>query len=75
MDNKMDNKKQTSVEWLANEINAIVPPGHELKISFLLEKATQMANEERADVYTQAFKDASRSISDAFSKANLYSNF
>jgi len=62
----MDNKKQTSVEWLANEINAIVPPGHELEISFLLEKATQMADQERIDVYRQAFKDATKILVDGF---------
>lgn len=66
MDNKMDNKKQTSVEWLANEINAIVPPGHELEISFLLEKATQMADQERIDVYREALTEATKILEDSF---------
>ena len=62
----MDNKKQTSVEWFANEINAIVPPGHELEISFLLEKATQMADQERIDVYREALTEATKILEDSF---------
>jgi hypothetical protein len=38
--------KQTAVEWLADKMDKLIPPGNQLHISIILEKAKAMEREQ-----------------------------
>ena len=49
----MSNKKQTAVDFAVEKLEKLIPSGHQIIISIILEKAKEMDKEQKIDAYNQ----------------------
>ena len=49
----MSNKKQTAIDFAVEKLEKLIPSGHQIIISIILEKAKEMDKEQKIDAYNQ----------------------
>jgi hypothetical protein len=59
------------IEYLAKEMNKLIPPGNELLIEALIHNANKMRDKENAEIIKSSFSEATNIISKEFKKWNV----
>lgn len=49
----MSNKKQTAIDFAVEKLEKLIPSGHQIIISIILEKAKEMDKQQKIDAYNQ----------------------
>ena len=52
----MSNKEQTAVEWLTEQLIKLIPPGNELSIGVMFDKAKEMEKQQIMDAFVECWK-------------------
>lgn len=47
-------KQQTAVEWIAEKMEKLIPPGNQIAIYIMLEQAKQMEKEQHQETFKQS---------------------
>lgn len=48
---------QTAVEWIAEKMKKLTPPGYQIEFSYILQKAKQMEKEQIIEAHYVGFKN------------------
>ena len=59
----MENKKQTAVDFAVEKLEKLIPSGHQIIISIILEKAKEMDKQQKIEAYNQGYRDGENDAS------------
>jgi len=59
----MSNKKQTAIDFAVEKLEKLIPSGHQIIISIILEKAKEMDKQQKIEAYNQGYRDCENDAS------------
>ena len=59
----MSNKKQTAIDFAVEKLEKLIPSGHQIIISIILEKAKEMDKQQKIEAYNQGYRDGENDAS------------